>query len=76
MTYADPAFEQSEKVEYFWLCRDCSHSMTLRLDSDGKVTTQALAHPRLASSRNCAIISRHQGMLLRSVDVGGMLRSA
>ncbi len=68
--HSDPVSDRSGKVEYFWLCGNCSHSMTLRLNEEGNVTVEATAPTTPGSSKNVAIISRHHGMLLRTVGVG------
>ena len=62
----NPTFEDSKIVEYFWLCEACSTSMTLRLDEKGKVV--AVPEPSAENPRDAAIISRHKGLLLRSVS--------
>jgi len=62
----NPTFDDSRIVEYFWLCDACSTSMTLRLDDEGKVVA-APPEPTVNNPRDSAIISRHKGMLLRSV---------
>lgn len=73
---ADPAFSLSDNptvsgssiVEYFWLCDACSTLMTLRLDEKGRVEVEPLSEERARDNpRFFAIISRHKGMLLRSV---------
>ena len=55
-------------VEYFWLCDACSTSMTLRLDEKGTVAAEPLSERAHDHPRDFAIISRHKGMLLRSVS--------
>jgi len=72
---ADPAFSLSDNptvsgsniVEYFWLCDACATSMTLRLDEKGTVAVEPLSDRARDHPRFFAIISRHKGMLLRSV---------
>ena len=51
---SDPAFSSARvaATEYFWLCHDCSSSMTLHLSEDGSVIPVALAelvHRRASS---------------------------
>jgi hypothetical protein len=73
---ADPAFSSPgklnfgdfSKAEYFWLCSRCSASMTLRLRQDGKVVDERLPESARDARGDLAIISRHGGMLLRSVS--------
>ena len=55
-------------VEYFWLCDACSTSMTLGLDEKGMVVPEPLSERAHDNPRFFAIISRHKGMLLRSVS--------
>jgi len=62
----NPTFDDSKVVEYFWLCDACSTAMTLRLDHEGKVVA-APPEPSVKNHRDSAVISRHKGMLLRSV---------
>ncbi len=76
IAHDSPAGDGPQKVEYFWLRADCSDSMTLRLGPDGKVTAQPLAQTNRDNPRDLAIISRHRGMLLRSVGVGRGRRRA
>jgi hypothetical protein len=72
---ADAAFSLSDSstdsdsnmVEYFWLCGVCSTSLTLRLDEKGTVVAEPLSERARDHPRDFAIISRHKGMLLRSV---------
>lgn len=72
---ADPAYSLSDNstvsgsniVEYFWLCDACSTLMTLRLDEKGTVEVEPLSERARDNPRFFAIISRHKGMLLRSV---------
>ena len=62
-----PTFSGSNIVEYFWLCDPCSTLMTLRLDEKGTVAVEPLSERARDNPRFFAIISRHKGMLLRSV---------
>jgi len=55
------------KTEYFWLCSRCSKAMILRLGQGGTVVTEALPEYAQHSPEDFAIISRHEGRLLRSV---------
>lgn len=53
--------------EYFWLCRDCSLTMTLHLGEDGNVTMRLL--PDVAQPRGDFIsVNRQKGLLLREVS--------
>jgi len=60
-------FGDSGKAEYFWLCRRCSQELTLRLNENGAVSTRVLPDYAHHHSQGFAIISRHEGKLLRSV---------
>lgn len=62
----NPTFDGSKVVEYYWLCEPCATSMTLRLNEEGKVVAEP-PEPTVEDPRDSAIISRHKGMLLRSV---------
>jgi hypothetical protein len=55
------------KTEYFWLCSRCSKTATLRLGQDGAVVVAALPEYARRNPEDFAIISRHEGKLLRSV---------
>ena len=59
----------SASVEYFWLCDSCSKSMTLRLSERGEVTVAMLADDGRAGDHAHAVISQHNGLLLRSVTM-------
>ena len=69
----DPAFdfgaEFDHPIEYFWLCGACSDLMTLRLDPRGRLFTEPSAAPAAGHAGDFAIISRHGGLLLRSVVI-------
>ncbi|HXM61943.1 MAG TPA: hypothetical protein VN950_13890 [Terriglobales bacterium] len=53
--------------EYFWLCRDCSLIMTLRLGEDAKVSQVLL--PKLVQHNGEFIsVNRQKGLLLREVS--------
>jgi hypothetical protein len=53
--------------EYFWLCRDCSSTLTLHLGEDGKVTPVLL--PKVVQHNGEFIsVNRQQGLLLREVS--------
>jgi hypothetical protein len=57
------------RVEYFWLCSRCSEFMALRLGQDGTVVNFPLPECAHRNPEDFAIISRHKGMLLRSVTL-------
>jgi hypothetical protein len=67
----DPIFGSSKvkTTEYFWLCKDCSAGMTLRLTPDGKVVAGGLPEA-LRSDPQVAFVSvnRENGVLLRAVS--------
>ncbi len=64
----NPTFGDSKTAEFFWLCAACSRSMTLCLDQEGKLVTVPLPESMSGKPQELATISRHNGMLLRSVD--------
>lgn len=58
--------------EFFWLCKDCSAGMTLRLAQDGRVMATGLREAlRNGPQVAFASVNRENGLLLRSV---GFLR--
>lgn len=69
--------------EYFWLCRCCSSTMTLRLKEDGTVVMVLLPEPIYGVPNGVALTSadREKGLLLRSVSsslpehLGGHVRT-
>ena len=67
----DPAFDSefNHSVEYFWLCEACSESMSLRLDTRGRIFPEPFKAPLAGQAGDFAIISRHGGLLLRSVVI-------
>lgn len=70
-TLAPPAdFSASglpRQTEYFWMCGSCSKTLTLRLSQDGIVVIRTLPDYAHHHPEDFAIVSRHQGNLLRSV---------
>ena len=62
-----PTVSGANTVEYFWLCDACSTLMTLRLDEKGAVAAEPLSERARDDPRFFAIVSRHKGMILRSV---------
>ena len=66
----EPAFGTTRMTptEYFWLCKDCSTGMTLRLAPDGRVMAAGLREAlRNGPQVAFASVSRENGLLLRSV---------
>ena len=57
--------------EYFWLCRSCSATMTLRLDEAGGVTIVPSqdATPREGDALAFVLLDRQRGMLLNRIDL-------
>jgi len=56
--------------EYFWLCKECSTEMTLRLAPDGRVTATRLRETlRNGPQVAFASVSRENGRLLRSINL-------
>lgn len=65
---ADPVLGTSKfnKPEYFWLCDQCSSSMTLRIGGEGKLTPIVLRAP-INSNRDgngITLVDRREGLLL------------
>jgi hypothetical protein len=67
----DPALRLShpKTSEYYWLCRSCAATMTLRISKDGKVIPVALAAPAHSGHHGRPFISpkRQNGLLLSSI---------
>jgi hypothetical protein len=67
----DPIFGSSKAktTEYFWLCKDCSAGMTLRLTQEGRVMPGELPEA-LRNEPQVAFVSvnRENGLLLRGVS--------
>ncbi len=58
--------------EYFWLCRECSSSLTLRLDADGTVyVAEDGAEDRFPAgdSLDFVLLGRQNGMLLSRIKL-------
>jgi hypothetical protein len=67
---AEPRLRNSnlKRLEYFWLCKDCSQTMSLRLDDHGKVSSVP-ASDRGGFGRNgIKLIDRRDGLLLSRLD--------
>ena len=68
----DPALPISKysRVEYFWLCRDCSSTMTLHLGKNATVEAVPLPYPfrSIPDDVSLALADRKEGLLLRSVS--------
>ncbi len=60
-------FPDSFQEEYFWLCPACAERCTLHLEEGGRVTAIPLPIPAKGKSHEFAMISRMDGMMLRSV---------
>jgi len=69
---SDPVLrpDNSNRVEYFWLCGRCSSATTLRLGEDGTVVTVSLPKPIRSVPDGVALISvdRNRGLMLRSIS--------
>ena len=70
---SEPAARPSKfiRVEYFWLCKRCSGSMTLRLGEEGAVIAVPLPKPALGGPGDVALSSnkdRGRGLLLRCIS--------
>lgn len=67
----DPAARvHQSKREYFWLCRDCSSKMTLRLGDDRRVLPVLLPHAVQHKPDSVASFSRDRkaGLILHSLS--------
>jgi hypothetical protein len=63
---------KSKTTEYFWLCKECSAGMTLRLSQDGRVMATGLREAlRNGPQVAFASVNRESGLLLRSVSFLG-----
>jgi hypothetical protein len=60
---------KSGRFEYFWLCQDCSATMTLRLREDRTVAAVRLPEPLTNTDSDVASnwIERKRGLILHSV---------
>ena|SRR5437016_5330724 len=69
---SDPALTtgKSNRVEYFWLCRDCCSTMTLGLGQDDTVAAVPLLQPFRSAPDGVSLISvdRRRGLLLHSIS--------
>jgi hypothetical protein len=68
---SDPALPicSSTREEYFWLCPDCSSSMTLHLEENGIVVAVQLEPFRsILEDISHASVDRRSGLLLRSIS--------
>lgn len=63
---------KSSRVEYFWLCRSCSFTMTLRFDADGAVAPTPLQTPPVPRLATSVDLGRQRGVFLRSVEFPGL----
>jgi hypothetical protein len=67
---ADPVISgEKKRPEYFWLCRACSATMSMRLDEIGevKVVQSQDRAPSEASVFDLVLLDRHKGRLLNRV---------
>ena len=69
----DPIFGSStaKATEYFWLCKDCSTGLTLRLTKDGRVTAGGLPQTLRGPQVAFVSVNRENGVLLRAVSFLG-----
>jgi len=63
---------KSSRVEYFWLCRSCSFTLTLRFDADGTVTPTPLQAPPGSRVATSVDLGRERGLFLHSVEFPGL----
>jgi hypothetical protein len=59
---------KSSRVEYFWLCRSCSFTMTLRFDAEGAVAPTPLETPPAPRVATTVDLGRERGLILHSVE--------
>ena len=62
------AQHKSSRVEYFWLCRSCSFTMTLRFDADGTVAATPIQGPPAPRVATSVDLGRERGLFLHSVE--------
>jgi len=67
---AEHSVSKSGRLEYFWLCNDCSSTMTLRLGRDDTVATVRVPEPCRDAASDVAVTwtERNRGLFLRSVN--------
>ena len=71
----DPALRHSDPTkEYFWLCPECSATMTLCITPEGQVIPIALAGQLHRS--NSLVSNRQKGLLLSDVGLFGRKKMA
>ena len=57
-------FSQSPEPEYFWLCGNCSETVSLRLDKESKVVMVSILTPESAGGSRFVALDRRDGLLL------------
>ena len=57
-------FSQSPEPEYFWLCGNCSETISLRLDQDSKIMMVTILLPETAGGSRFVALDRRDGLLL------------
>jgi hypothetical protein len=57
-------FSQSPEPEYFWLCGNCSETISLRLNQDCKVVMVAMIAKEAPGSSHFVALDRRDGLLL------------
>lgn len=62
------SFPDSIQEEYFWICEGCSKDYTLHLEDGGHVSLIPLSGSARGHAANFAVVSRQDGMMLRSVS--------
>jgi len=62
------SYPESIPEEYFWICPACAECFTLHLEEGGRVAVIPLPSSAHGKPHRVAIISRLEGMLLRSVS--------
>jgi len=60
---------KSERIEYFWLCHDCSSTMTLRFGRGTTITTVLLPKPLCSIPKGVSLSfgERKEGLFLHSI---------
>lgn len=61
---------QTRTPEYFWLCRSCSATMTLRIDEANgvRIVQSQDATPREGEALAFVLLDRQRGMLLNRIN--------
>ncbi len=69
---SDPWCASDDKVrEYFWVCKECSSTFTLRLDDSGKIRVASLQNPpgKAEDGLDFILLDRQCGRLLSRITL-------